>query len=265
MSKNDFVDLQMTALSFNPFSWDDSSKAVQSSVTSLELKNRQHKLNMSNLDDDIVMIIPISSSHESSTSTNEESAHLFLKPDQMAVHSYYAELADVPVSVQIGLQHDGQTIELVAKFGSRPSVHDFDHKFALLFQSKCLINKQGDETSCLIAESSVSVVPSKPGLLFIGVLRNYNSTKLAENAIEHSRERRSCFNHKRQKRACVGFKEPPPKGVFTAFVPQYDPSTDLNYTISITQSTCLYWSGESDKWTSDGCKVIFLSTLDLSV
>ena len=47
----------------------------------------------------------------------------------------------------------------------------------------------------------------------------------------------------------------PPKGVHQTVVPQYDPRSDVNYTFTVTQSSCLYWSEDEEKWTSDGCKV----------
>ena len=54
----------MSALTFNPYSWNNSSKAIQSNVIGLELQNGNTKINVSNLDDDIVMVIPISSPAE---------------------------------------------------------------------------------------------------------------------------------------------------------------------------------------------------------
>ena len=48
----------MQAVDFNPFTWDNSSKKIKSSVTSLELKsNSAEKLNVSNLDNDIEIVI----------------------------------------------------------------------------------------------------------------------------------------------------------------------------------------------------------------
>ena len=49
------LSLQMTSVNFNPYTWDQSSKAIQSSVTSLELKSGKSKINVSNLHEDIVL------------------------------------------------------------------------------------------------------------------------------------------------------------------------------------------------------------------
>ena len=238
----------MTAFNFNPYTWDNSSKAIQSSVTSLELQNGNGNINISNLEDDIVMVIPILAPRKNNTNTSEVPEHSFLKPNKMSFRSYYAELADVPVTIKLSVQEIDVFIELFVKFGSRPAVDNFDQNFTISFKYVCEPSDEQNDTSCMLEKASVSVVPSKPGRLFVGLVGNRNSTK-------NSRKRRSCFGHGRQKRSCVGFKDPPPRGVTKAVVPQYDPATDLNYTMTITQSGCLYWSEDKDRWTSDGCKV----------
>ena len=126
-------------------------------------------------------------------------------------------------------------------------MEDFDHNFTVIFTSACH-NQTVGEPTCIIKDKLVSVVPSKPGFLYVGLL--------FQNKTEHSRKRRSCFGHGRERRSCVGVKDPPPKGVTTTVVPQYDPNTDVNYTLAITQSSCLYWSEDKEKWTSEGCRVI---------
>ena len=246
----------MTAVNFNPFTWDSSSKAIQSSVTSLELKSgNSGQVNVSNLDEDIVIVIPILRQPVNNTNASKALEHSFLKPSKLTFRSYYAEVADVPVNIKISVDETGVVLELFVKFGSRPSIEDFDQNATITFNSTCGNQTYGElnETSCVL-ETDMKVIPSKPGLLYVGLL--YLGAK---NSEEHSRERRSCFGHGRQRRSCVGFKDPPPKGVTKTVVPQYDPSTDVNYTITITQSSCLYWSEDKNKWTSDGCKVIFMT------
>ena len=88
----------MQAVNFNPFTWDNSSKKIKSSVTSLNLQSGNgKKINVSNLDGDIEIVIPISSLP---TNTSNGTEHYFLKPNRMSFRSYYAELADVPVSIK---------------------------------------------------------------------------------------------------------------------------------------------------------------------
>ena len=240
----------MQAVNFNPFTWDSSSKKIKSSVISLNLQTRNgKKINVSNLDSDIEIVVPISSPP---TNNSMGTDHYFLKPNKMSFRSYYAELAYVPVSIKIGLPEKGIAIELFVKSGKRPTIGDFDHNFTVTSACKDQRSEAQNRTSCVLEKTSVTVVPSVPirlyvGLLFLG----------AKDVNEHSRRRRSCFGHRRERRSCVGVKDPPPKGVTKTVIPQYDPSTDVNYTLSITQSSCLYWSEDKEKWTSDGCRVSY--------
>jgi len=241
----------MRAIHFNPFTWDNSSKKVKSSVTSLDLQSvNGTKINVTNLDNYIEIVIPLSGRP---TNTSNGTEHYFLKPNRMSIRSYYAELADVPVAIRIGVQAGGTVIKFFVKFGSRPTVEDSDHNFTILFTSTCRNlsdYQQSKSTSCSLEERSVTIVPSEPSLLYVGLL-----FREANNATEHARKRRSCFGHGRERRSCVGVKDPPPKGITKLDVPRYDPLTDVNYTFSITQSSCLYWSEDKEKWTSNGCKV----------
>ena len=239
----------MQTVDFNPFTWDNSSKKIKSNVTSLDLQSANgEKINVSNLDNYIEIVIPISSSPPN---TSDATDHYFLKPNKMSFHSYYAKIADVPVSIKIGAKKQGIVIEMFLKFGARPTIEDSDQNFTVMSSCKNQTNNKKNETSCFLEESSFALVPSKPIRLYIGLL-----FLGAKSVTEHSRRRRSaCLGHGRERRSCVGFKDPPPKGVTETFIPQYDPSTDVNYTFSISQSSCLYWSEGKEKWTSGGCKV----------
>lgn len=242
----------MMITGFNPFSWDrdNSSLLVRSHVCSLEL-NREGTgtMNVSDLENDIEITIPINS--DESESTEPESS--FLKPYEMTVRSYYAELGKVPVSLSLAVLGKVAVIEVFIKFGSRPTVEDFDQNFTVAPSMTCRndsLQGSGNQTDCAIEPISLTVVPSEPSKIFVGML------SLGEkNTIEHSRKRRSCFGQGRERRSCIGVKDPPPKGFNKTVIPQYDPSTDVNYTMSISQASCLYWSKTEEKWTSEGCKV----------
>ena len=244
----------MQAVDFNPFTWDNSSKMIKSSVTSLDLQSSNgQKINVSNLDNNIEIVIPISSSP---SNTSNRTEYYFLKPNKMSYHSYYAEIADVPVSIKTGAKKQGIVIQLFLKFGARPTIEDSDHNFTVTSTCKTRIDYELNETSCVLEESYLTVVPSKPTRLYVGLLfTGANSTT------EHSRKKRSaCIGHGRERRSCVGFKDPPHKGVTETGIPQYDPLTDVNYTISISQSSCVYWSEDHERWSSDGCKVNLLTS-----
>ena len=237
----------MQAVDFNPFTWDNSSKKIKSHVTTLELKSKSaEKINVSNLDNDIEILIPISSPPQNSINGTQLS---FLKPNQISVRSYYAELAHVPVSLKLSMAKAGIQINLFIKFGKRPTINDFDHNFTMVFTSTC-DNQTDANATCFIRDSSVTVMPSKPGFVYAGLL-----SKSPNDESQHSRQRRSCFGNRRKRRSCVGVKDPPTKGSLSTVIPKYDPNTDVNYTLTITQSSCLYWSENTEKWTAEGCRV----------
>ncbi|XP_022810198.1 uncharacterized protein LOC111347198 [Stylophora pistillata] len=244
------INAKMKAADFNPFTWDNSSKKVQSSVISLELQTENTtKLSVSNLDKDIEIVIPISTPPSNNSNSTE---HYFLKPNKLTIRSYYAELADVPVSIRLGVAEKKTEVKMFVRFGLRPTVEDSDLNFTVKFTSTCnnATNGEADETSCNLEEKSITILPAEPGHIYFGLL-----IKEKKNSSKHSRERRSCFGNGRQRRSCVGVKDPPPKGVSQTIVPQYNPDADVNYTLGITQSSCLYWSEDEEKWTSHGCKV----------
>ena len=139
----------MTSVNFNPYTWDQSSEAIQSSVTSLELKSGKSKINVSNLHEDIVIIIPISSQSKSDGNESERSDHRFLKPNKMVVHSYYAELPNIPVTMEMSIQETGVVIvELFIRLGSRPTVDNYDYNFTISFEQTCEPSKELGSQVC---------------------------------------------------------------------------------------------------------------------
>ena len=232
----------MTSLNFNPYTWDQSSKAIESSVTSLEIKSGKSKINVSNLHEDIVMVILISSQSKGDGNEIKRSDHRLLKPNRMVVHSYYAELPNIPVTMEMSIQETGVVIvELLIRLRSRPTVNNCDYNFTISFEQTCELNGEQVDETYTFEKRSVTVMPATKDRLYIGIVGRKNS-------IHHSRNRRSCFGHGRKKRACVGFKDPPPRaGIAKTVVPQYNPSIDVKYTITVTQSGCLYSSEDKDK------------------
>ena len=239
----------MIAIKFNPFIWDRSSELVQSSIISLELQSGDTEtIAVADLDSDIEIIIPL---NRVPVNTSDPTEHSFLKPRKISSHKYHSEMPGLPVSLKLGTQAKDITIEIFVKFGFKPTIEEFDYNFVVQFNStrESQTDSENIDKSSL-QETSVALMPSDESLLYVSLL-----FLGAKNVSEHSRKRRSCFGHGRERRSCVGVKDPPPKGISKKFIPQYDPLTDVNYTLTITQSSCLYWSEDVEKWTSYGCKV----------
>ena len=106
------------------------------------------------------------------------------------------------------------------------------------------------------------------GIHYIGIHYYVNSTygdmpfhKRARKSVDHSAKtgpRSYCKDGgRRKKRSCVGLKDPPPiptpKPVI--LLPEFNASTDLNYTLVVSIGSCFYWSEEKEYWTEEGCKV----------
>ena len=237
---------------FNPYTWDPNSAAIKSSVCSFEINSEaEGTMNVSGLDKDIELTIPNNNPSNEESSEPESS---FLKPNKMTIRSYYTEIPNASVSINLAGQDKEMVIEVLVKFGSRPTLDDFDQNFTVTLTKSCQGNNtQGKESQIECATEppiSISVTPPEPTTIYVGLL------SLGEkNVSEHSRKRRSCFGRGRQRRSCVGVKDPPLEGFNKTVMPTYDSTTDVNYTMTMSQSSCLYWSTTKEKWTSEGCKV----------
>ena len=240
----------MMIFGINPYAYEPSSELIESSVCSFELSLEGKKtLNVTHLAEDIVITIPIISNSSDQDSPSET----FLQPHKMKIISFYAEKVGVPVTLTIKEQRDTAVIEVFVRFGSKPSLREFDRNYTIFLDPSCpdSLESKGNEDHCQPKAFNVAIFPAEPRLIYFGLL--YLGEK---NYVDHDRKKRSCLSGGREKRSCVGFKDPPPKGYNKTVVPKYDSRTDINFKMALSQSNCLYWSVNEQQWTSDGCKVI---------
>lgn len=240
----------MVTFDFNPYAYDAASKPVTTKVCSFDLKPKGKKsFNVANLTEDILITLP----NDQNSSNHGQPTDTFLRPYKMMIRSLYAEQAGIPVTLTIRARDDAAVIEVFVKFGSEPSPEEYDQNYTIVLDPSCQNSPQHKpkEKMCEQERLIMSVLPTKPNLVYFGLL--YLEGK---NRADHNRRKRSCFGGGREKRSCVGFKDPPPKGYNKTVVPKYDPKTDVNCKMSISQSNCLYWSINQEKWTSDGCEVL---------
>ena len=242
----------MMIFDINPYGYYPSSDLIESSVCSLVLTlEGKETLNVTNLTEDIVITIPIISNSSYPDTTSDT----FLQPHKMTIRSFYAEKVGVPITLTIEEQRDVAVIEVFVRFGSKPSPREFDRNYTIFLNPSCPDSSESNEDNCQSEAFNVTIFATEPRFIYFGLL--YLGEK---NYVDHDRRKRSCLSGDREKRSCIGFKDPPPKGFNKTVVPQYDPMTDVNYKITISQSNCLYWSVNQERWTSDGCKVIKLRT-----
>ncbi|XP_048575605.1 uncharacterized protein LOC5520271 isoform X3 [Nematostella vectensis] len=234
-----YVDSQMTLSEYNPFTWDTTSRLIDSHVTSFDLRDeRGNEIVVSGLSEPIELVIP----KENST-RNVSTAPLssFLKPDQIAYHKVNIESEGAALLLEISPARD-ISIRLLIGYKSRPTLSQS------VFQELA-----ADLPSCS-ASGAQRVCKRELGEIFISsaVLNRRGSYFIGLQYVKTSRTRRSCFGNGRQKRSCIEPKDPPQLGNRTV-MPAYDHVTDVNYTLSTQQLACMFWSNK--KWSTTGCTV----------
>lgn len=159
---------------------------------------------------------------------------------------------------------DGKSLEVYVSYKTRPTVEEYG--FSVIIPNIEYCNDTGTGINCS-SEAYVFTVSSAltghtgvhyVAIRFPEVEKDDATSSEEEGKVDALRVRRGCESHGgRQKRACVGVKDPPttPPPTPKIVIPQYNETTDVNYTMSVTVTSCLYWSEKKQAWTDDGCKV----------
>lgn len=241
----------MLILKNNPFKWDTSANNVKTSVLNIELKDdKGKKLNIEGLQKEVELLIKTPPGQEDGPALST-----FCKPSvngSMQYHTTNITGDDKVLHITL-LPETRQRLEVYVGYKRRPTTVSYDFKTSVPDTSHC--NKSSME-NC--TERYTIAVPGNmtkyPGLYYVGV----KNPRRKDSEVK-SRRRRSCTETGRQKRSvvCVEFKDPPttPPPTPQTIYPSYDPTTDVNYTISVSVKSCLYWSEEKEKWTNYGCRV----------
>ena len=164
----------------------------------------------------------------------------------------------------------GKALEVYLSYKTRPTVEEYGFTAVVPDIKYCHHNDTGLNCSSdayIIVVSSA--VTGHTGVHYVGIRYPQPEVELETGNVTSSegerededdtrRMRRDCGTHGgRQKRSCIGVKDPPttPPPTPKIMIPQYDNSTDVNYTMSVTVTSCLYWSESKQAWIGDGCSV----------
>lgn len=240
----------MLVLKNNPYTWDKSAKNVKSAVLSVDLKGSSGKrVQVEGLEEEVELII------NSDNQPPPMTVQSFSKPSvngSMRYHTTNVTSSDKTMQITVKPE-DGKYLEVYIGYTIRPTTQKHIYRKTVPDLSKC------SDSSSDCPEQFIISVPANltadEGQYFIGI-----KMPDTENSPVKSRRRRDCSDSGgRQKRSvvCVEFKDPPttPPPTPQTIIPSYDPTSDVNYTISIAIKACLYWSEISHTWTNYGCRV----------
>lgn len=244
----------------NPYTWDETSKLINSWAIDINLYNEGNYLKVSNLDSPVGIFIP-----EDTPPSNVPITPNFVKPTKNSSDTsqlrYHTFNIDSPYSVvMIRVEpSQGKKFEVFVRALQRPLPWQYNYTTIVPDYSSCQSDSSDGARQYINCTADPymfnvsSKLTGKTGKHFVGI--RYLETKSIE--MRH-RLRRDCGPGRRKKRSCVGVKDPPTMLMPTRIViPVYNETTDVNYTLSISSSSCMYWSEKTQNWTDDGCKVNF--------
>ena len=256
----------MLSFNNNPFTWDKSAIAVKSSVLDFKLKASGGKtMNISGLSKPVELFIPISNTAGESEKGNSSDQFLFLKPSNgtsnLRYHMFLVSSSDVLVTIKIK-PVNGKKVGVFVNYKTKPTPQSNVFSTTIPDFSSCtsVTGNSSDSHNCSsdpYVFTFSSLISGHNGTHYLGIRYIEEKTEVDPKS-GPERARRSCSpNQRRGKRSCVDVKDAPttPPPTPRIIIPIYNQTTDVNYTLSISVSGCLYWSESKEKWTSEGCQV----------
>ena len=252
--------MQTLSIPFNPYTWDSTKQRVNSDVLALDLKDDKRKLiKVTNLSNDVIIVIPLKLQ-----TVSLKSQRYFTQNDNLRFHLIDVEYENTLIMLEITPTEANTNLYVYLRYGHRPTIQEHDLNATVSKSEKCVWSpgahgRKDGRTKCSRLTSPIETLAKRPGKYYLGV-QGYNRS--ATNS--HKREKRSCFGNGRKRRSCVEVKDPPPtppQGENVTVVPVYDFKSDQNYTLKVALGSCVFWSEESEKWISEGCRVSGVNVL----
>lgn len=261
--------LQVITFQSNPFVWDSSSRYVTSNVMDISVKSNGGHLHLTKLEEPFELYIPLK--HRTKKETG---GYFFVKRSKGFENIRYHKIiipSQKAVAIIDIVPRGNDPLEIFISTGVRPTPENYNYSTYVPNYSRCSnisISSRYQQCS-FISPYRLMVSSSSTGATgnhYVGILLHKNSSvnsrmnDTSTKGADHSRQSRSMCNTKsgRKKRSCIEVKDPPttPPPKPKVIKPEYDPNSDVNYTMSVSISSCLYWSKDQQQWTNDGCKVI---------
>lgn len=127
----------MTSFSSNPFSWDNSSAKVQSTVISLSLSNGSgNAMNTSNFTNPVSLFVPRDDSKM--PNFTQFNVRPMGNDEYMQYHSLKVTSLDNSINVQIKPHNKSVTFKIFMSFDERPSLEKHDFSWTLPDFSSCI-------------------------------------------------------------------------------------------------------------------------------
>lgn len=267
----------MITFKSNPFAWDTSSRYVTSDVMDVSLKSDGGYLHFSRLEEAFELFIPLKNQRK-----KETSGRFFVKRSNSFENIRYHRIV-IPshkvVAIIDIVPVENDLLKIFISAGARPTRENYSYSTYVPNFSSCknVTTSNGYQQCSSISPYRLLVSSSltgETGIHYVGILWNKNSSdtlRMNDTSNEsdvHRRLSRSTCDTKsaRKKRSCITVKDPPttPPPTPKIIKPPYNSNADANYTMSVSISSCFYWSKEKQHWTNDGCKVIIVRNSRMS-
>ena len=245
----------MLSIPFNPYTWDVTRELVDSDILALDLKDDERKLiKVSGLPNDVLIVTPLKPQQ-----IPLQIPQYFTQNDNLRFHQIDVKYENTLIMVEMAPTDERVTLFVYMRHSQRPTTQVYDLNATISKQETCIWwngqEKSFGEAKCSsnrFATVPIETVVRQPGRYFLGI-QSYDTSVTSLR-----RQKRSCFGNGRKKRSCVQVKDPPPtppQGKNVSLVPMYDPTISRNYTMRVALGSCVFWSEEQEKWTTEGCQV----------
>ena len=253
--------LQLLYIPSNPFTWDESSKLVTTSILDVKVKHAKggrQLINVSNLSEEIAIQIPFA------TLLPAPTLDVFFKEadnESIQYHTFEVEETGKAIEFYVKPQENQEKMTILIKYGEKPTMLEYDMNVKLPNYSSCVFTMTSSFEDGNCSENPYSIfLPStyltQIGTYYVGVkydiaIGNVSSTQ--------SRRKRDCGGGGRWKRSCIKYKDPPPtepsNGKFVQQQQGYDKFSHSNYTMEQLVLGCNFWNPPSNQFSSGGCRV----------